>query len=267
MIARGVLLLLLPVIAGISLFQRRRLAAVIGMGLFSLVLAATYLLHSAPDVAVTEAAIGAALVTVIYVLAIRRTGRLLVVADEVPGLLAVEGGELVGIEVEILDGFARRLGLDLSIQIVPHREVETLLVRGDADLGAGGLSCVSDPQLHRSRNHLPTALVCLRPNSASMPSEEASAAEERCDYAGYFSDLVEAIQKDEPVEATLDMARFLAVSRTDLSAWCVRRLHTPRDYAFVAAPHRDDLRKQLDAYLNEIAGDGTLDDLIRRHLP
>ena len=267
MIARSVLLLLLPIIAGISLFQRRRLAAVIGMGLFSLVLAATYLLHSAPDVAVTEAAIGAALVTVIYVLAIRRTGRLLVVADEVPGLLAVEGGKLVGIEVEILDGFARRLGLDLSIQIVPHREVETLLVRGDADLGAGGLSCVSDPRLHRSRDHLPTALVRLRPRSAPPADDGVPAAEERCDYEGYFSDLTEAFQRDEPVEATLDMARFLAVSRTDLSAWSVDRLHTPRNYAFIAAPRRDDLRNQLSAYIDEIAGNGTLDDYIRRHLP
>ena len=137
MISRAVLLLLLPIIAGVSLFQRRRLAAVIGMGLFSLVLAATYLLHSAPDVAVTEAAIGAALVTVIYVLAIRRTGRLLVVGDEVPGLLALEGGEFVGLEVDILTGFARRLGLDLSIEIAPLGEVETILLRGDADLEIG----------------------------------------------------------------------------------------------------------------------------------
>ena len=267
MIARSVLLLLLPVIAGVSLFQRRRLAAVIGMGLFSLVLAATYLLHSAPDVAVTEAAIGAALVTVIYVLAIRRTGRLLVVADEVPGLLAVEGGKLVGIEVEILDGFARRLGLDLSIQVVPHCDVESLLLRGDADLGAGGLSSVHDPHLHRSREHLPTALVRLRPRSAPPISAETPAEDERCEYEGYFSDLVEAFQKDAPVEATLDMARFLAISRTDLSAWSVDRLHTPRNYAFVAAPRRNDLRSQLSTYIDEIAGNGTLDDLIRRHLP
>jgi len=183
-ISRTVLLLLLPVIAAVSLFQRRRLSAVIGMGLFSLVLAATYLLHSSPDVAVTEAAIGAALVTIIYVLAIRRTGRLLVVGDEVPGLLALEGGEFVGLEVDILAGFARRLGLDLSIQIAPLCDVETILLRGDADLGAGGLSAVPAIRLHRSRDHLPTALVRLRPEADDRLPPEESPATDRCEYPG-----------------------------------------------------------------------------------
>ena len=266
MISRAVLLLLLPVIAGVALFQRRRLAAVIGMGLFSLVLAATYLLHSAPDVAVTEAAIGAALVTVIYVLAIRRTGRLLVVGDEVPGLVALEGGELVGIEVDILAGFARRLGLDLSIQIAPLGEVEAILLRGDADLGGGGLSS-EPPRLHRSREHLPTALVRLRPQADDRPPPEESPATDRCEYSGYFSEVVEAFQRNEPVEATLDMARFLAVSRTDISQWSVDRLSAPRGYAFLAAPRRKDLRDQLSAYIDELERNGSLDDMIRRHLP
>lgn len=267
MISRTVLLLLLPVIAAVSLFQRRRLSAVIGMGLFSLVLAATYLLHSSPDVAVTEAAIGAALVTIIYVLAIRRTGRLLVVGDEVPGLLALEGGEFVGLEVDILAGFARRLGLDLSIQIAPLCDVETILLRGDADLGAGGLSAVPAIRLHRSRDHLPTALVRLRPEADDRLPPEESPATDRCEYPGYFSDLVEAFQRREPIEATLDMARFLTVSRTDISSWRVDRLSMPRGFAFVAAPRRKDLRDQLSAYIAELERSGSLDDMIRRHLP
>lgn len=267
MISRAVLLALLPVIAGVSLFQRRRLTAVIGMGLFSLALAATYLLHSAPDVAVTEAAIGAALVTVIYVLAIRRTGRLLVVGDEVPGLLAFEGDKLVGIEVEILEGFARQLGLDLSIQVIPHAEVEATLLRGDADLAAGGLCADCDGRLHRGRTHLPTALVRLSSQKGSPGGSRKEASTKRCDYNGYFSDLVKAIRSNEPVEATLDMARFLAVSRCDLSDWTVDRLSDSRGYAFVAGPGRADIRKQLNSYINTLEDSGALDEMIRRHLP
>jgi len=266
MISRAVLLVLLPIIAGISLFQRRRLTAVIGMGLFSLVLTANYLLHSAPDVAVTEAAIGAALVTVIYMLAIRRTGRLLVVADEVPGLLAFEADQPVGVEAEILGGFARRLGLDLSIQIVPYQDVEIVLLRGDADLGAGGLSATFDARLHRSREHLPTAWVHLCPEERFDPHLGDSPIAERCDYPGYFSDLVEAIQRNDRLEATLDMARFLAVSRIDLSGWRVTRLPSPQGYAFVAASRRKHLRDQLTDYIDELERSGALDDIIRRHL-
>jgi len=45
MTARTALLVLLLIIASIALAQRRRVAALIGMGLFSLVLSATYLLR------------------------------------------------------------------------------------------------------------------------------------------------------------------------------------------------------------------------------
>ena len=91
MIASWILLALLPVVAGVALTQSRRLSAIIGMGLFSFMLAAAYLLMHAPDVAITEATIGAALVTAIYVLAIRRTGRLIVVADEVEAAVSADG--------------------------------------------------------------------------------------------------------------------------------------------------------------------------------
>jgi len=60
----------------------------------------------------------------IYVIAIRRTGRLIVVADEAPDLLARKGDRLIGLEYEILVGFARELGLDLSIRFVPRHAVE-----------------------------------------------------------------------------------------------------------------------------------------------
>lgn len=265
MIARTVLLLLLPIIAAVALTRRRRLACVIGMGLFSLVLAATYLLLHAPDVAITEAAIGAALVTVIYVLAIRRTGRLIVVGDEAPGLLALEGGHVVGLEAEILAGFARRLGLDLSVQLVSRRQVEATLMQGDADLGAGGLVDSADRAFPSTKGHMPTALVRIHHRGAPQPAGEAPQAAE-CDYPGYFSDLIDTIQRKQPLAATLDMARFLVVSRHDLSSWTIERLAESRSYVFVAAPRRAALCAQLDAYVEELSSTGALDDMIRRHV-
>jgi len=265
MIARTVLLLLLPIIAAAALMQRRRLASVIGMGLFSLVLAATYLLLHAPDVAITEAAIGAALVTVIYVLAIRRTGRLIVVGDEAPGLLALEGGQVVGLEAEILAGFARRLGLDLSVQLVSRRQVEATLMQGDADLGAGGLVDRTDSTFPSTKGHLPTALVRIYHEGApQLAGEDPQAA--GCDYPGYFSDVIDTIQRKQPLAATLDMARFLAVSRHDLSSWTIERIAESRDYVFVAAPRRAALCAQLDTYVKELATTGVLDAMIRRHI-
>jgi len=70
------LLLLLMVGAAIySVVQQDLLYAVIGTGVISLILSVLFLLLQAPDVALTEAAIGVALTTIIFIIAIRNTVR------------------------------------------------------------------------------------------------------------------------------------------------------------------------------------------------
>ncbi|MFB6214424.1 MAG: Na(+)/H(+) antiporter subunit B [Candidatus Bipolaricaulia bacterium] len=90
------------------LLQKRLLNAVILLGVFSLVSSVIYFWVGAPDVAVTEGAIGVAFVTFIYVLALSDQGKLHVIAEEVPPFLFQEKGELQGVELEILRGFAKR---------------------------------------------------------------------------------------------------------------------------------------------------------------
>jgi uncharacterized MnhB-related membrane protein len=54
---------------------RDLLAAAIGLGVFSLLLALEFYILQAPDVAIAEAGIGAALTTAIFIIAIRGTQR------------------------------------------------------------------------------------------------------------------------------------------------------------------------------------------------
>jgi len=51
------------------------MAAVVACAAVSLIVSALFYLLQAPDVAMAEAAIGAALTTAIFVIAIRKTGR------------------------------------------------------------------------------------------------------------------------------------------------------------------------------------------------
>jgi len=64
--------LLIGLAAG-AIFVRSLGSAVILLGAVSLLVALAFLLLAAPDVAITEAAIGSALTTLVYVLALRRT--------------------------------------------------------------------------------------------------------------------------------------------------------------------------------------------------
>ena len=59
-----------------SIVQKDLLYATMATGIISLILSVLYYLLQAPDVALTEAAIGVALTTIIFVITIRNTVRM-----------------------------------------------------------------------------------------------------------------------------------------------------------------------------------------------
>lgn len=132
----GFTLLLLGLAIAV-LIQERLLNAVILLGVFSLISSAIYFLVGAPDLAVTEGAIGVAFVTFIYVLALSDQGKLHVIAEEVPPFLFQEKGELQGAELEILRGFAEDSSLELEVEFVSPEELSSKVGGRRADLVAG----------------------------------------------------------------------------------------------------------------------------------
>jgi len=70
------------VVAGIAaVLLKDLIASVVSVGLVSLFASIVYLLLAAPDVAMTEAAIGAGLSTVIFLYAVQKTQRMEVTDD------------------------------------------------------------------------------------------------------------------------------------------------------------------------------------------
>ncbi|HDO06588.1 MAG TPA: DUF4040 domain-containing protein [Bacteroidetes bacterium] len=71
------ILFLLMIAASVyAIVQKDLLYAVMATGIISLILSILYYLLQAPDVALTEAAIGVALTTIIFVITIRNTVRM-----------------------------------------------------------------------------------------------------------------------------------------------------------------------------------------------
>ena len=77
-----VLLVLMIAASVYAVLQKDLLYAVIATGIISLVLSILFYLLQAPDVALTEAAIGVALTTIIFVITIRNTERMEVEKDK-----------------------------------------------------------------------------------------------------------------------------------------------------------------------------------------
>jgi len=69
------MLLLLVIIALIAISLRDILSAVIALGAYSLIMALTWLEMNAPDVAFTEAAVGAGVTSFLFIAAISKTKR------------------------------------------------------------------------------------------------------------------------------------------------------------------------------------------------
>lgn len=72
-----VVVFLLMIAAAIyAVVQKDLLYAVIATGIISLILSVVFYLLQAPDVALTEAAIGVALTTIVFIITIRNTERM-----------------------------------------------------------------------------------------------------------------------------------------------------------------------------------------------
>lgn len=74
-IAIIILAVMLLAVAVYAVMQKDLLFATIATGIISLILSVLFFLLQAPDVALTEAAIGIALTTIIFVITIRNTSR------------------------------------------------------------------------------------------------------------------------------------------------------------------------------------------------
>ncbi len=254
---RLVLLAVLPVIAVYALSRRRSLTGIIAMGVLSFLLAAVYALQGAPDVAVAEAAIGAALVTLIYVLAVRRTGRLVGAAAYVPTLFHREGDDLVGLEYDLLARFAEEEHLELMVQFASPQEVVDAVRNGGAEVGAGGMLSLDREGCLATKEHLETALFAVggQDQEVSPPWIDAE-----------LEQLAESLRKGKRVSVTVDLARFLALGGNAIEPDQVRRLSEPHAYRFLVARDCGELQTKLNRYLERLRNSGELDVLIRRHV-
>jgi len=117
----------------------------------------------------------------------------------------------------------------------------------------------ADPRFHATRSYLETALIRIGRGRRSRRGPAVG-------YEGYFERVLEAVREGRELTATLDLARFMAVSRYDLAGWDIERLPGKRGYTFLVAEQREDLYTRLEAYLSGLSASGELDELIERNL-
>jgi putative multicomponent Na+:H+ antiporter subunit B len=117
--------LLMPVMAYLTLREEHILHAIIGRGMLGIAAAIAYALMGSPDVAVTEALMGAFLVTLLYVVVFSSGDEFRVGYLEIPQLVTREGKNLEGYAVELLSLFGKEI--KVKPNFVPFENREALL--------------------------------------------------------------------------------------------------------------------------------------------
>ncbi len=257
-------------LAVFALTQRRLLWGVIGVGAHSLALAGVYLFLAAPDVALTQAAIGFGLVTFIYLLALRRTGKLTVVAVETPPLLHQEGQRVAGLEWEILSRFGRHLHQDVEVLWVTRAEIPRLLRAGEADIGAGGFLPQSEDGVLLSRPLVPTRIVTVRYAPGPLGAVAGDRGEDHlpADRATYedHRELASALGAGEVGGAVTDLLHVRQWILNGEIPPVVITDHEETSFRLAVAPGEEDVHQALDAFLAKLEANGELAQLVRRYV-
>ena len=132
--------LLLPITAIMTIVQRRLLHAVISRAIFGISASLVYMYLKAPDVAITEALMGAILVTLLYVIAIKSSGIVRVGFVPVHMLIEKVKDEMQGVEAEILKKFFTLHHLKYRlIEFENQGELIQALKDGFIDVACGGI--------------------------------------------------------------------------------------------------------------------------------
>lgn len=273
-------LILLFALSIAVLFQKRLLNSVILLGVFSLVSSVIYYFAGAPDVAVTEGAIGVAFVTFIYVLALSDQGKLHVLAEEIPPFLFQEKGKLKGIEYEILEEFANSMDLDLEVEFVSHEKLISQSSNQIADIVAGAFlkDFSSSSNLSTTKSFHKEQLAKVKSTNRKgeigtlhgiSPPESTGKGADKFEIFSSLDDLVKAYSKKRIAGFVADSARITsALKKIDAPLQSESEITKigEVEYCFALANTEDDLRKQLNQHLNKMRNSRKLDRLLSNYI-
>ena len=271
-----VVLVLTPLVTIGVLLQKRILNAVILLGVYSLLSSGAYFLLGAPNVAVTEAAIGVAFLTFIYVIALSSQGKIQVLVEEVPRFMFQEGAQLQGIDYEILDGFAREMNLDLEVMFAPREDfLSRVTGRGNYLIAGAFLPSEEEREdLLVTRPYTSVRLVEVSKEKRQVESR----LDEKENRMGQVVSTLPHAGREEIISDfengvigsfLIDYPRIGGLLDTEAEE-SDRHYQLEEkgqaNYVFATSGKNEDLFQELQSYLRRIERDGTLEEIRSKYL-
>ncbi len=201
-----------------------------------------------------------------------------------------ENGEVVGIEIDILNLICAELGVELDLQQIDFDSVLPGVQAGKYDMGASGISVTPE----REENTLFTIPYCMAAQAIvvlkdspitckadlegkTVSVQTGTTAEEFCMGAGYTvnaytanADAQEALisgKVDAWVIDDLTAAEMVALYNAEHGETLVvlSEAMTSEPYAFALKLGSDELAASINAVLEKLLADGTIAEIFAKH--
>ncbi len=217
---------------------------------------------------------------------VQKAGKLTVATSpDFPPFENLEGGEVVGIEVEIMEIICQKLGIDFELEQINFDAVLTGVQTGKYDCGMSGISVTPK----REKNTLFTVPYCLAAQCIVVKADSAIAskadlsgkkisvqtgttAAEFCSGEGYTLSQFEANQDAKlaltqgKVDAwVVDDLTAAELCKGDDSVKILDEAMTTEPYAFAFAFGSEDLVEEINKIMKDLIADGTIAALFEKY--
>ncbi len=134
MIYIDIFLILTLVLSIYLIFQHRLLNAIIAEGIVSSLSAALFFILKAPDIAITQVAIGSGFLTFLFIVSVKIREKIIVVYTEESVFSYLTNGKHYGIAAEILESFAKDEGIEIEYKKMDYEDAVKVIKNGDIDI-------------------------------------------------------------------------------------------------------------------------------------
>ena len=285
-----VFLIMLPLLALVALEIKNLLSAVIILGSFSLVLSLVFYYLHAPDVAIAEAAIGSGFATVIFLIAIKKKGVLIMLTYPHSRFFYYDVKDYpAGFDYDILSLFARKLGIELEVRCVQDwRELIPQLTSGKGDVIGAGMTRLDErmKQISFSDDYFPTKVVIvtnIENTTLNSLSDLKGKVVTSVKDTSYLSALqsIEGIKIDTNFSDPNILLQAVSEGRinivaVDLPEAVIGHIFYPnlkivdaitgmQQYGYGVSKNKPELLTKLNSFLKEINEDGTYQKVYRKY--
>jgi len=286
----NVFLIMLVLLALVTLEIKNLLNAVIVLGAFSLVLSLIFYYLHAPDVAIAEAAIGSGFTTIIFLLAIKKRGILIMLTYPHSRFFFYDQeGKPTGLDYDILFLFARTLDVELEVRTMETwRELIPQLLREKGDMIGAGLTVIDNhsQKINFSEGYFPTRVVLVTDSANkhidSIKDLEGKIITAGANTSGYralkmltniqidtqFSNpnkILKAVSEGNILIAAIDLPEAIIGQLLYPNIKIIDHVTELRQYGYGMQKEKKELMKKLDVFLAEIKQNGTYEEIYNKY--